>query len=133
MRLLRNTSRDSGNSAHVDRRRDLPRPIMVLKANAHQNSKTFFGYAKNISRSGMMIGATNPREPGSRFRLEIPLPEPLDVVVTCICEVVWNRRWAKNGCHEPGMGLRFLDLSPEIADTIDDWIERENLIAQLSA
>lgn len=133
MRLLRSNSRNNGNPPHVDLRRDLPRPITVLKADPHDRSKTFFGYAKNISRGGMMIGATNPREPGSRFRLEIPLPEPLDIVVTCICEVVWNRRWAKNDCHEPGMGLRFLDLAPEIAETIDDWIESENLLAQFSA
>lgn len=108
-------------------RRHLAVPITVLKVDADHGPKTFFGYAKNISRHGMMIGTTNPREPGSRYRLEIPLPEPLNVVARCTCEVVWQRCWNKEECHEPGMGLRFLDLPEEIAAAIEAWISHESL------
>ena len=108
-----------------DHRKQLTIPITVLKADSDDSPKTFFGYAKNISRTGMMIGTTNPRDLGSRFRLEIPLPSPLNVVATCECEVVWSRRWAKNAEIEPGMGLRFLDLPEEIAAAIDKWIRRD--------
>ena len=108
-------------------------PITVLKSDGNGGPKTFFGYAKNISRSGMMIGATSPKEPGTRYLLEIPLPDPLNLVATCTCEVVWKREWAKQKCHEPGMGLRFLDLPEEIAAAIDNWLQREALEQQLSA
>ena len=108
-----------------DHRKNLPIPITVLKVDSDDSPKTFFGYAKNISRTGMMIGTTNPRELGSRFHLEIPLPAPLKLVATCECEVVWSRRWAKNAEIEPGMGLRFLDLSDEIATAIDEWIQHD--------
>lgn len=116
----------------TDDRRPLHAPLTVLKTDGNGGPKTFFGYAKNISRSGMMIGATRPKEPGSRFLLEIPLPA-LDMVATCTCEVVWKREWAKKKCHEPGMGLRFLDLPEEIATAIENWVERETLRHQLSA
>lgn len=114
-----------------DSRKQLSRPITVLKADNDHGPKTFFGYAKNISRSGMMIGTTNPRELGSRFRLEIPLPEPVNVTAICDCEVVWTKVWQKGLCHNPGMGLRFLDLPTEVASAIESWIERESMASML--
>lgn len=116
-----------------DERTPLHAPITVLKSDGNGGPKTFFGYAKNISRSGMMIGATFPKEPGTRYILEIPLPEPLNLVATCTCEVIWKREWAKQKCHEPGMGLRFIDLPEEIAAAIDNWLQKEALEQQLSA
>ncbi len=115
-----------------DTRKPLHAPITVLRTDGNGGPKTFFGYAKNISRSGMMIGATYPKEPGSRFLLEIPLPEPLNLTATCTCEVVWKRDWAKEKCHEPGMGLRFVDLPEDIAQAIDNWLQAEALQHQLS-
>ena len=108
-------------------------PLTILKTDGNGGPKTFFGYAKNISPSGMMIGATSPKEPGSRFLLEIPLPEPINKTATCTCEVVWKREWAKHKSHDPGMGLRFLDLPEDIAAAIDRWITAEQLREQLSA
>ena len=116
-----------------DERVPLPAPITVLKSDGNGGPKTFFGYAKNISRSGMMIGATSPKEPGTRYILEIPLPDPLNLVATCTCEVVWKREWEKRKCHEPGMGLRFIDLPEDIAAAIDNWLRTEALEQQLSA
>ena len=116
-----------------DERKPLHAPITVLKTDGNGGAKTFFGYAKNISSSGMMIGATRPKEPGSRFLLEIPLPSPINVVATCLCEVVWKRDWEKQKCHEPGMGLRFVDLPADIASAIDSWVARDLLQQQLSA
>ena len=40
--------------------------------------------------------------------------------------------WANLKCHEPGMGMRFLDLPEEIAAAIDNWLQREALQQQLS-
>lgn len=106
-----------------ERRRDLRVPLIVQRVQVEDGRRTFFGYAKNISRSGMFIGATSPREPGSRFHVEIPLPEPLTDKVTCHCEVTWARAWSKDSSKDPGMGLKFLDLPDEIAEEIDHWIE----------
>ena len=108
----------------ADLRSNLRSPLLVLKVKL-EGEKAFFGYAKNISRSGMFIATVNPREPGSRFSVEIPLPAPLNRPVTCTCEVVWQRRFEKKSKHEPGMGLKFIDMPEEIAQAIDDWIRNQ--------
>jgi len=117
----------------IEDRTNLRSPITILRTDGNGGPKTFFGYAKNISSTGMMIGATSPKEPGSRFLLEIPFPEPINQTATCHCEVVWKREWAKHIPKEPGMGLRFLDLPDEICDEINRWIESETLRQKLSA
>ena len=109
----------------VHLRRELRQPLTVLKATNNTGPKTLFGYACNISRSGMLISTINPRKPGSRYEVEFALPRPANVVARCECEVVWKRTWAKEDRHRPGMGLRFLDLSEEAAAAIEEWVERE--------
>jgi hypothetical protein len=109
----------------VHLRRELRQPLTVLKATNNGGPKTLFGYACNISRSGMLISTINPRKPGSRYEVEFALPKPANVVARCECEVVWKRTWAKEDSHRPGMGLRFVDLCEEAAAAIEDWVERE--------
>ena len=107
----------------VDRRRTLRRPLIVQRVKAQDDRLAFFGYATNISSGGLFIGTANPKNVGSRFTVEIPLPAPIDREIRCSCEVVWTRRWQKRMDHEPGMGLRFLDLPESDRDAIDHWIE----------
>jgi hypothetical protein len=128
---LENRQNESSEFPKPDSRKRLSRPITVLKADNSNGPKTFFGYVKNISRSGMMIGTTNPRELGTKYRLEIPFPEPVNVTAVCDCEVVWTKVWEKGRCHDPGMGLRFLDLPAEVASAIEDWIQRETMASML--
>lgn len=105
-----------------DPRRNLRSPLMVLRVRLDDGRKTFFGYAKNISRGGIFIATINPKEVGSRFQVEIPLPPPLCRTLQCFCEVVWIRDFSKGSLYEPGMGLRFLDLPAEMAERIEGWI-----------
>ncbi|MBN2497065.1 MAG: PilZ domain-containing protein [Deltaproteobacteria bacterium] len=106
----------------ADRRKYLRAPLIVLKVKLEGGGRSFFGYAKNISRSGMFIASVNPRDPGSCFQVEIPLPDPLRRKVVCRCEVVWNRSFSERGPYEPGMGLKFLDMPQDVAAAIDEWI-----------
>ena len=100
-------------------------PLIVLQTRLSDARKTFFGYAKNISRGGMFIGSVNPQQPGSQFKVEFPLPSRSDELIRCRCEVVWNRPYSSKGPYEPGMGLKFLDLAPQSADAIDDWVQAD--------
>jgi hypothetical protein len=131
--LLGKQQPDPPPTLSPDERRHLTAPITILKTDGNGGPKTFFGYAKDISRGGMLIGATRPKEPGSRFLLEIPLPPPIDTVATCECEVVWKRDWSKQNRSEPGMGLRFVNLPDDIADAIDIWVAKDLLRHKLSA
>lgn len=106
----------------ADARKHLRSPLIILKVRLENGAKAFFGYAKNISRSGMFISTVTPREPGHQFPVEIPLPAPLNRRLTCTCEVVWRRLYDRVSPYEPGMGLRFLDLPEVDADAVEAWI-----------
>ena len=107
-------------------RRDLDHPLLVLRVHPEDGRRTFFGYASNISCLGLRIDATNPRDKGSVFELEIPLPAPLEGVARCTCEVVWKRDWAPG--RSPGMGLRFLDISDDLSADLDAWVRQQTLL-----
>ena len=104
-------------------RKELENPLMVLRVHPENDRRTFFGYATNLSRSGLRIDATNPRDVGDQYELEIALPAPLEGEARCHCEVVWRRDWAKH--QSPGMGLKFLDMPTELANKLEAWVKDE--------
>lgn len=106
----------------AQKRKHLRSPMIILNIINASGNKSFFGYGKNISLGGMFIGTVNPRETGTRFRLEIPLPAPILKVVQCECEVVWNRQFSRESTLEPGMGLKFLDMPESDGEAIDRWV-----------
>jgi hypothetical protein len=106
----------------ADKRKNLRAPLLTLRVKLDDGSKVFFGYTKNISRSGMFISSINPKSPGEVYQVEIPLPAPINQTVRCACEVVWNRHFEKKALYEPGMGLKFSGLSEEMANVIDRWV-----------
>lgn len=116
---------DTPDQTKGDKRARLRAPLLVLKVRLEDGGKVFFGYARNLSRSGIFIATTNPREPGSRFKVEIPLPAPIGQIVQCSCEVVWKREFSLKSRYEPGMGLKFLDLPEEVATLIENWVAEQ--------
>jgi len=107
----------------ADARKNLRKPIIIQKVHINTTRTAFFGYTKNISKSGMFIATTNPIEPGEHLELEFTLPAPLLGTVRCHCEVVWKRPMGSHLPNEPGMGIKFLDLDEDISQRIDDWIK----------
>jgi uncharacterized protein (TIGR02266 family) len=105
-----------------DKRRNLRIPLIVEKIPCGEGRRTFLGYARNLSRGGLFVSTTNPREPGDQFDLYVTLPPTAGVTLSCRCEVVWKRQLAPGRKLDPGMGLRFLDLSAESADALECWL-----------
>jgi hypothetical protein len=110
------------------RRRYLPSPLLVLRSASPAHGRVFFGYARNVSRSGLYISTVNPRQPGSRFHLEVPIP-PLGRCVSCVCEVVWKRDFSPACPYDPGMGMKFIDLDEDIARIIDGWVIQQEIVS----
>jgi len=108
----------------ADKRKNLRYPIIILKVTQQGEKQHLFGYAKNICKGGLFIQSVNPREPGERFIISFQIPNT-QIQVRCKCEVVWMRKFHPKSKLEPGFGLRFLDLSPGVADAIDDWIKKQ--------
>lgn len=105
-----------------DLRCNLRVPLIVEKLPCGDGRRTFFGYARNISRGGLFIATVSPREPGEQFDLQVTLPPAAQLTLRCRCEVIWRRPFVQGGRYEPGMGLRFLDLAPECADALERWL-----------
>ena len=104
-----------------DRRRALRSPIIVFKVKEEDDRGHLFGYAKNISRSGLFITSINPRTPGEQFTISFQIPDT-QISVRSRCEIVWMRKYAPEDKSEPGYGVRFLNLPSETADAIDAWV-----------
>jgi uncharacterized protein (TIGR02266 family) len=107
-----------------DRRTNLRGTILVTQVKMGDERRYFFGYAKNISRSGIYIQTVSPKNVGDKFNIEFIVPKT-DIFVKCICEVVWSRPYSKSGNVEPGMGLNFVELDPSVADRIEDWVRNQ--------
>ncbi len=119
-----NESVQENRENSADLRSNLRAPLIVQKVAIDSDRPVFFGYSKNISRSGLFIATTNPIEPGEQIELEIPLPAPIATTIRCRCEVVWKRPLGKHLPFEPGMGLKFLDMPESVAEKIDYWIKQ---------
>ncbi len=108
-----------------NKRRDTRSPLIVEKIPVEDGYKTFFGYAKNLSRGGLFIATVKPRDPGEQFTIELTLPAEPKHKIRCRCEVVWKRHFHKKDPHEPGMGLCFLDLDDTDGEKIDAWVDEQ--------
>ncbi|MCF6267230.1 MAG: PilZ domain-containing protein [Desulfuromusa sp.] len=109
----------------ADLRKSLRSPLIIQKVHIDGERPAFFGYSKNISKSGMFIATTNPIQPGEQINLEFPLPVPLKGTVRCLCEVIWKRPHGTHLPFEPGMGMKFIDMPEDVSDQLDDWIKEQ--------
>jgi len=109
----------------ADLRKNLRSPLIIQKVHIGADRPAFFGYSKNISKSGMFIATSNPIQAGEQIDLEFPLPAPLKGTARCRCEVVWKRPHGTHLPFEPGMGIKFIDMPVEVSARLDDWIKEQ--------
>ncbi len=105
-----------------DRRKHLRTHLLILNLKGDSGAKTFFGYAKNISRSGLFVSSVNPKDVGEEFTVEFNLHRE-ERMIRCRCVVVWSRVYDKTSPYTPGMGLKFLDLAEDTMEYIDNWVK----------
>lgn len=99
-------------------------PLLVRQVRIEVAPEVFFGYATNISSKGIYIQTINPKPFGFKVRLRFNLPGSKETI-ECSAEVVWSKEYDSKTCRKPGMGLKFLDLSPEHAALIDSFVQRK--------
>ncbi len=84
----------------------------AVPVGAQSTENFLFSYVENISEMGIFIRSDEPLEIGARLRLRFGPEgeEPLDLEG----EVMWVNPVRPEGENlNPGMGLRFVSLSPE--------------------
>lgn len=78
-----------------------------------------FAYLQNISAMGIFIRTDHPQAVGTQLRLRFHVDE--EDPLTLESEVTWINPFKESGENlNPGMGVRFIDLTPE---------KREQLVA----
>ena len=107
-----------------DKRHALRLPVIVLKIIEGDSRDYLFGYAKNISPTGLFIQSINPRKMGERFTISFYIPST-DIGIRCRCEVVWVREYNKKDPIEPGYGIRFMDLPEDLVRQIEQWVSKQ--------
>lgn len=113
---------DSVVMLRSERRKHLRKQLLVLQVKGADGKGVFFGYAKTLGCGGMFISSVNPRKLGTEFEITFKL-EGDDREIRCRCVVVWSKEYEPHG-HEPGIGVKFIDLNEEDRKRIADMINR---------
>lgn len=78
-------------------------------------------YLSNIGQGGVFIPTNAPLEAGTQCDLKIVLPDG-KAEIEVFCEVTWHQKEevvTPEGISLAGMGVKFLNLSPEARERID--------------
>ena len=105
-----------------DKRRDPRSQISATQVRMGEEWEYFYGYAKNISRSGLFVYTVRPLNVGDVFNIEFTLPDT-EIAVKCAARVVWERSYHQADTHGPRMGIQFSNLDPETAGRLDQWVD----------
>ena len=111
-----------GKDQEAEHRRDLRVPLRVLRVQTEIQGDMFFGYARNLSATGMFIQTSNPKESGLEVDLSFALA-PSKTTICCKAKVIWIRNYTGKDRAEPGMGLRFTEISADNAETIRKYVK----------
>ena len=100
-----------------ENRRRHERIPTVLSVDYASGDTFLFSYITNISVMGIFIQTLDPFVPGTRLRLRFSPPPEIgggDTSVELEGEVVWINPFRPDGDNpNPGMGVRFLSLTPD--------------------
>src|SRR5262245_43766441 len=102
---------------------------LEVKVDLESDHNFYTGLTQNISAGGLFIATHHLRRIGDRISLKFTLPGS-DNPVTVETEVRWIRENSalQRADGGTGMGVRFMNLSPEASAAINAFIEsRESL------
>ena len=78
--------------------------------------------APDLGDGGVFIRTPNPLDLGEQFLLKLHLAQGEDPIEVT-CKVIWTNKYGKESRHlRRGMGVKFLNLSPELQDRVERYI-----------
>ena len=101
-----------------DRRLHTRHPIKVDVNYSHEENY-LFAHATNLSELGIFITSKNPPQKGTMLNLNFSSPESGETIEVA-GEVVWIE--TGEGGRTPGMGVQFIDPSPQVRKRIKSLI-----------
>lgn len=104
---------DSGRASGGIERRSFERFDTAISVDYSSGETFLFSYIQNISEMGIFIRTDHPATIGTRLRLRFHV-EPDEEPLTLAGEVTWINPLRATGDNlNPGMGVRFTELSPD--------------------
>jgi len=105
--------------------RQSPRVPIKLKVDCQCEGNFLFENATNISEHGIFIETDSPMDKGTVIDLQFTLPDN-EQKIEVRGEVIWTNplRPAPKDNHNPGMGIRFVNLKEIDKETILSLIKR---------
>lgn len=100
-------------------RRAARRASLVTQIRTIVDGETLVGYTRDISTGGVFVEAENPPAKGSEVTLRFKL-KPEAPIHEARATVVYN-------LDGEGMGLRFVDLAPELRAAIEAFVAEQEL------
>lgn len=109
----------SGPPSENRRRQD--RYSVELEISLESEHNFYAGFVENLSNAGLFIATHSVRPIGSHVEFSISMGEASEPVKG-YGEVRWIRQYSESSDSHPGMGLRFIELSPGGRERIEDFL-----------
>jgi uncharacterized protein (TIGR02266 family) len=111
-----------------DERRISPRVQVKVEVGLQTESNFYTGLTQDLSGGGIFVATNQVHRVGEHIKVVLSLPghsEPFEILT----EVRWIRgAYLSKSVDDPGMGLRFLEMTPKAMKAITDFLsERESL------
>jgi len=107
-----------------DELRQSKRRDFQCEVSAKSDHQLFTGFSENISEGGLFISTYETTPIGTRFGVTFSVVG-VEREFTGTVEVCWVREYSEMTPHmKPGMGVRFVDLSPQDEQILNAIIQR---------
>lgn len=111
----------------VSERRSHDRIPVAWPVDFKSQDNFLYSTITNISAMGIFVYSKEPLPRGTR--LQLSFAPPGEELFTLVGEVTWINPWREDGDNpNPGMGVRFIDLTPEQRERL---VQLVNTIAYL--
>jgi type IV pilus assembly protein PilZ len=112
---------DDRKSVNPENRRTHPRFETSIAVDYASGDTFLFAYLQNISEMGIFIRTETPLEIGTRLTLRFHVDESAPLVLDG--EVTWINPYRESGDNlNPGMGVRFMELSPDRREQVVELV-----------
>lgn len=115
---------DSDKESGIERR-EWTRVIVDLEVDYSNSDNFLFAYIRDISETGIFIRTNQPEEPGTILNLRFKPDDGVRQLLQLEGEVIWVNRLRPGHPDNinPGMGVRFVSLTPESRHRLVEYIK----------
>jgi uncharacterized protein (TIGR02266 family) len=108
-------------------RREHTRHRVDLDVTVSSDHNFYTGFIENMSSGGIFIATHRLKQVGEQIEFTINLPDSKQPI-TGIGEVRWVRVYSEDSNVEPGMGVRFTQISAQAVHRVQEFLaQREPL------